>query len=172
MKPIEPQETTLNYAFLELNDVTSHIFPVICCCSITWNLYCALKACWLHDAPTGLTFNNYMLCLHCFYVLCIYLRTKSNLCHLQHKLIGFYNRDEKCLLHGTDWLFKWSSLPFIIKGLNTTCHPSQADQRQRDRQEKIWKLEGFILYIILRVLTHLPKIVSIFFMNLLQRHVS
>jgi len=31
-----------------------------------------------------------------FYVFCIYLRTNSNLCHLQHKLIGFYNRDEKC----------------------------------------------------------------------------
>jgi len=28
------------------------------------------------------------------------------LCHLQHKLIGFYNRDEKCLLCGTDWVFK------------------------------------------------------------------
>jgi len=27
------------------------------------------------------------------------------LCHLQHKLIGFYNRDEKCLQRGTDWLF-------------------------------------------------------------------
>jgi hypothetical protein len=23
-----------------------------------------------------------------------------------HKLIGFYNRDEKCLLRGTDWVFK------------------------------------------------------------------
>jgi len=32
------------------------------------------------------------------------------LCHLQHKLIGFYNRDEKCLLRGTDWVFKLSSL--------------------------------------------------------------
>jgi hypothetical protein len=29
-----------------------------------------------------------------FYVFCIYLRTNSDLCHLQHKLIGFYNRDE------------------------------------------------------------------------------
>jgi len=28
------------------------------------------------------------------------------LCHLQHKLIGFYNRDEKCLQRGTDWVFK------------------------------------------------------------------
>ena len=26
--------------------------------------------------------------------------------HLQHKLIGFYNRDEKCLLRGTNWVFK------------------------------------------------------------------
>jgi hypothetical protein len=24
------------------------------------------------------------------------------LCHLQHKLIGFYKKDEKCLLRGTD----------------------------------------------------------------------
>jgi hypothetical protein len=28
------------------------------------------------------------------------------LCHLQHKLIGFYNRDEQCLQRGTDWVFK------------------------------------------------------------------
>jgi len=28
------------------------------------------------------------------------------LCHLQHKLIGFYNGDEKCLQRGTDWGFK------------------------------------------------------------------
>jgi len=51
--------------------------------------------------PTGhvmhhqqLTFNNCTLCLHSSYVFCIYLRTNSDLCHLQHKLIGFYNRDE------------------------------------------------------------------------------
>ena len=34
-------------------------------------------------------------------MFCIYLRTNSDLCHLQHKMIGFYNRDEKCLLRGT-----------------------------------------------------------------------
>jgi hypothetical protein len=32
-----------------------------------------------------------------------YLRTNSDLCHLQHKMIGFYNRHEKCLQRGTDW---------------------------------------------------------------------
>jgi hypothetical protein len=25
---------------------------------------------------------------------------------LQHKLIGFFNRGEKCLLRGTNWVFK------------------------------------------------------------------
>ena len=30
------------------------------------------------------------------YLCVLYLRTNSDLCHLQHKLIGFYNRDEKC----------------------------------------------------------------------------
>ena len=43
----------------------------------------------------------------------IYLRTNSDLCHLQHKLIAFYNRDEKCLQRGTDWVFKKSSLRFV-----------------------------------------------------------
>jgi len=34
------------------------------------------------------------------------IRTNSDLCHIQHKLIGFYNRDEKCLQRGTDWIIK------------------------------------------------------------------
>ena len=54
------------------------------------------------------------------YVFCIYLRTNSDLCHLQHKLIGFYNRDEKCLQRGTDWVFKYSSLRFVFKELIVT----------------------------------------------------
>jgi hypothetical protein len=48
----------------------------------------------------------YVLPTHCIYVFCIYLRTNSDLCHLHHKLIGFFNRDEKCLLRGTNWVFK------------------------------------------------------------------
>ena len=54
----------------------------------------------------GLYCKNCTLCPHCIYVFCVYLRTNSDLCHLQHKLIGFYNRDEKCLQRGTDWVFK------------------------------------------------------------------
>ena len=41
------------------------------------------------------------------YLCVLYLRANSDLCHLQLKLIGFYNRDEKCLLRGTDWAFKY-----------------------------------------------------------------
>jgi hypothetical protein len=51
-------------------------------------------------------FNNYKLYPHRIYVFRIYLRTNSDLCHLQHKLIGFYNRDEKSLQRGKDWAFK------------------------------------------------------------------
>jgi hypothetical protein len=40
-----------------------------------------------------------------------------NGCHLHHKLIGLYNRGEKCLQRGTDWDFKSSSLRFVFKGL-------------------------------------------------------
>ena len=54
----------------------------------TLNLF---KAYWLCDAATGLTFNNCTLCPQRIYVFCIYLRTNSDVCHLQHKLIGFYN---------------------------------------------------------------------------------
>jgi hypothetical protein len=54
---------------------------------------------------------------HWICVFCIYLRTNSDLCHLHHKLIGFYNRGEKCLLWGTVWVFKQSSLQFVFKGL-------------------------------------------------------
>jgi hypothetical protein len=78
------------------------------------------KPYWSRDAPTSLTFNNCTLCPHRIYVFCIYLKTNSDLCHLQYKLIAFYNRDEKCLQRGTDWVFKLSGLRFVFKGLNGT----------------------------------------------------
>jgi len=60
---------------------------------------------------------RFTLCPYCIYVFCIYLRTNIDLCHLQHKLSGFYNRDEKCLQRSTDWVFKYSSLRFVFKRL-------------------------------------------------------
>jgi len=74
------------------------------------------KAYWLRDAPTGLTFNNCTLCPHCIYMFCVYLWANSDLCHLQHKLIGFYNRDEKCLQRGTDWVLNRAVCASSLKG--------------------------------------------------------
>jgi hypothetical protein len=63
--------------------------------------------------PTGYVMHQqfnikqlYFLPIHCIFMFCVYLWTNSDLCHLQHKLIGFYNQDEKCLLRGTDWVYK------------------------------------------------------------------
>ena len=46
--------------------------------------------------PTGYVMHKqfniqqlYILPTHCIYVFCIYLRTNSDLCHLQHKLTSF-----------------------------------------------------------------------------------
>ena len=73
-------------------------------CPCTYSLtFKSLLVTW---CTNSLTFDNCTFCPHCIYMFCIYLRTNSDLCHLQHKLIGFYNRDEKCLLRGTNWVFK------------------------------------------------------------------
>jgi hypothetical protein len=56
---------------------------------------------WLRDAPTSLTFNNCTFCPHCIYVYC-----KQRLVPLTALTDWFYNRDEKCLQRGTDWVFK------------------------------------------------------------------
>jgi len=77
------------------------------------------KAYLLHDAPRSLTFNNCTLCPYFIYVFCIHLRTNSDLCHLYHKLNGFYNRDEECLLRSTNWVFIYDSVSFTFKGLST-----------------------------------------------------
>jgi len=51
--------------------------------------------------PTGYVMN------HQFNIQQLYAMPTLYLCVLlQHKLIGFYNRDEKCLQRGTDWVFK------------------------------------------------------------------
>jgi len=45
----------------------------------------------INICTTSLTFNNCELCPHSFYLFCIYLRTNSDLCHLEHNLLVFYN---------------------------------------------------------------------------------
>jgi hypothetical protein len=55
------------------------------------------------------------------WVLCTDLRTNSDCCFTQHKLIGFYNRGGKCLQRGTDWFLIQSRLRWVYKGLNNSC---------------------------------------------------
>ena len=51
------------------------------------------------DAPTGLTFQQ-LYALPTLYLCVLYLSENKQ------RLIGFYNRDEKCLQSGTDWAFR------------------------------------------------------------------
>ena len=72
---------------------------------------------------------QHLYALPTLYLCVLYLlRTNNDLCHLQHKLIGFYNRDEKCLQRGTDWVFKCSSLRFVCKGLKESVSDSHPDK--------------------------------------------
>ena len=71
-------------------------------------------------------------------------RTNSDLCHLQHKLIGFYNPDEKCLQRGTDWVFKYSGLRFVFKVINKP-HLSEVDFIKREMWRHIRSWTGWLV---------------------------
>ena len=89
------------------NKILKEIYIAFCrYWGLNWQTYYIVFSLPVTWGSTSLTFNNCTLCPHCIYVFCIYLRTNSDLCHLQHKLIGFYNPEEKCLQRGTDWGFK------------------------------------------------------------------
>ena len=61
--------------------------------------------------PTGYVMHHQfniqqLYALPTLYLCVLYLSENSDLCHLQHKLNGFYKWDEKCLLRSTDRVFK------------------------------------------------------------------
>ena len=56
---------------------------------------------------------------------------------LQHKLIGFYNRDEKSLQRGTDWVFKFSSLHLVCKGLIRCTSTMSKAEEEKERKEEM-----------------------------------
>jgi ferredoxin len=62
--------------------------PLIKMCPDISDLFNLLKPTvyMMHD---HLISNNCTLCPHCIYVFCIYLRTNSDVCPIQHKLNGF-----------------------------------------------------------------------------------
>jgi hypothetical protein len=91
----------------------------------------------------------------------IYLRTNSDLCHLQHKLIGFHNRDDKCLQRGTDWVFKYSGLRFVFKGLMVLQKVKRKIYGPKIKETRIivaWTLlykEG--MYLVFQYFFHPPQ---------------
>ena len=73
-----------------------HIHPVL----TLYNPVVTLCTSWFN------TQQFYVLPAQHIYAFCVDLRTNSDYFPIQHKLTGFYNRDEKCLLRGKDWGFK------------------------------------------------------------------
>ena len=67
-------------------------------------------------------------------------------------MIGFYNQDEKCLLRGTDWVFKLSGLRLIFKGLNNPRKEKMAckflNNFQNDPRDSSFTTEPFCFYHI------------------------
>jgi hypothetical protein len=47
----------------------------------------------------------------------IYITTNTDFALHKINWFVFFNRDEKCLLRGTNLVFKWNSLRFVFKGL-------------------------------------------------------
>ena len=72
--------------------------------------------------PTGYMMNHQfniqqLYALPTLYLCVLYLSQNKQRLVPQHKLIGFYNQDEKCLERGTHWGFKYSRLRLGFKGL-------------------------------------------------------
>jgi hypothetical protein len=54
------------------------------------------------------------LCQHSICISFIYRRTNGDFLPLTTYTDSFNNRDEKCLLRGTDWVFKQMSVRFVF----------------------------------------------------------
>jgi hypothetical protein len=48
----------------------------------------------------------------------VFIFKNSHFRPIKHKMIGSYGREEKCLLRGTDLVFKQSSLRLVFNWLN------------------------------------------------------
>jgi hypothetical protein len=69
------------------------------------------------------------------------------LCHLQHKLIGFYNRDEKYLQRGTDWGFKYNLGSIYLRTNSDLCHLQHKLVGFYNRNEKCFQLSTDWVFI-------------------------
>jgi hypothetical protein len=98
-----PRKSCLSATFPITNSTFSGVIKVIKnLCTFSYINLLKSTACVMHQV----NIQEFYFRPHCMCVFCIYLRTNSDYCPIQHKLIGFYNRNEKCLLRGTNWVFK------------------------------------------------------------------
>ena len=96
----------------------------------------------------------YVLPTQCIYVFCVDLRTNSDYFPIQHKLVGFCNRDGECLLRGTDWVLytRWVSststkamiwIGCLVAGLSPRRPGSTTDQLMWDLWWTKWQWNRF-----------------------------
>jgi len=66
----------------------------------------------------------------------------------------FYSRDKKCLLRGTDWVFKKSSLRFVFKGLiYVTNIPKNLHIKRSAHPEPAAEISNYISHVCLTTLS-------------------
>ena len=73
---------------------------VVTICIAQWSLYVPHSGHYMYHQFH--IHQPYVLPTQCIYVFCVDLRTNKHYFPIQHKLSGLYNREEVCLLRGTD----------------------------------------------------------------------
>jgi len=53
-----------------------------------------------------LTLKNFTFGSQCVHLFCANIRTDIEVCCMQYSVTGCYNRNGRCLLRGTNWVFK------------------------------------------------------------------
>ena len=85
----------------------------------------------------SLTFNNCTRCPHCIYVFCIYLRTNSDLCHLQHKLFVFITQMKSVYSAVRTGYLNETFCASVVKGLIIV--PMVHDRRRQPKHTALSK---------------------------------
>jgi hypothetical protein len=85
--------------FVSVVTATAHTVIHLATAPLPPRLKC--KTVWV---PPVSSFQHYTFSPQCINVL--YLTRNREFCPIQHSVTGFYNRDGKCLLRSTNWVFK------------------------------------------------------------------
>jgi len=80
----------------------------------------------------------YVLLTQCIYVFCVDLRTSSKYFPVQHWLVGFYNWDGVCLLHG---------MFYILRSVHTVCLCVLCGSENKQRLFHCTALTNWLVFI-------------------------